>query len=93
MTSYSALANKFVRSSIFFEYRLPVFHPRPFARKRATVAPVSQAGYSLHDLSDIFSYAIFKVRFIFARLIVSVQMEMERFELLTPCLQGRCSPN
>ena len=21
------------------------------------------------------------------------QMEMERFELLTPCLQGRCSPN
>ena len=22
-----------------------------------------------------------------------VQMEMERFELLTPCLQGRCSPN
>ena len=20
-------------------------------------------------------------------------MEMERFELLTPCLQGRCSPN
>ena len=21
------------------------------------------------------------------------QMEMERFELLTPCLQGRCSPS
>ena len=21
------------------------------------------------------------------------RMEMERFELLTPCLQGRCSPN
>ena len=30
---------------------------------------------------------------IFARLIAFVQMEMERFELLTPCLQGRCSPN
>ena len=26
-----------------------------------------------------------------ARLIAFV--EMERFELLTPCLQGRCSPN
>ena len=24
---------------------------------------------------------------------VSDRMEMERFELLTPCLQGRCSPN
>ena len=22
-----------------------------------------------------------------------IRMEMERFELLTPCLQGRCSPN
>ena len=29
----------------------------------------------------------------FALLIAFVQMEMERFELLTPCLQGRCSPN
>ena len=38
-------------------------------------------------------YAVFKVQFKSARLIAFVQMEMERFELLTPCLQGRCSPN
>ena len=25
--------------------------------------------------------------------LISETMEMERFELLTPCLQGRCSPN
>ena len=24
---------------------------------------------------------------------VQTLVEMERFELLTPCLQGRCSPN
>ena len=28
-----------------------------------------------------------------ASVDVSDRMEMERFELLTPCLQGRCSPN
>ena len=27
------------------------------------------------------------------RTSLKVQVEMERFELLTPCLQGRCSPN
>ena len=27
------------------------------------------------------------------RLSYKPKMEMERFELLTPCLQGRCSPN
>ena len=35
-------------------------------------------------------YAVFKVRSIAEFL---QRMEMERFELLTPCLQGRCSPN
>ena len=29
----------------------------------------------------------------FAHLIAFVLMEMVRFELMTPCLQGRCSPN
>ena len=33
----------------------------------------------------------------FSRYVVRYKflyrMEMERFELLTPCLQGRCSPN
>ena len=27
------------------------------------------------------------------RCSLNYQLEMERFELLTPCLQGRCSPN
>ena len=35
-------------------------------------------------------YGIFKVHLLPP---VLRQMEMERFELLTPCLQGRCSPN
>ena len=26
-------------------------------------------------------------------LLLNYQMEIRRFELLTPCLQGRCSPN
>ena len=30
---------------------------------------------------------------LFCKLLLSEPMEMERFELLTPCLQGRCSPN
>ena len=49
-------------------------------------------------------YEVFKVRFpaVFPKpssaerlphLFPLRQMEMERFELLTPCLQGRCSPN
>ena len=25
--------------------------------------------------------------------LLQLNVEMERFELLTPCLQGRCSPN
>ena len=28
-----------------------------------------------------------------AELLLSSDMEMKRFELSTPCLQGRCSPN
>ena len=30
---------------------------------------------------------------LFCKLLLSEPMEMERFELLTPCLQGRCSPS
>ena len=26
-------------------------------------------------------------------MLLNYQMEIRRFELLTPCLQGRCSPN
>ena len=32
-------------------------------------------------------------RYVSRNLIIKFRMEMERFELLTPCLQGRCSPN
>ena len=38
-------------------------------------------------------YHLFCVKFSRYILLISQQMEMERFELLTPCLQGRCSPN
>ena len=39
-------------------------------------------------------YAVFKVQYAaFCILSYLAAMEMERFELLTPCLQGRCSPN
>ena len=39
-------------------------------------------------------YAVFKVQYAaFCTLLYRAAMEMERFELLTPCLQGRCSPN
>src|SRR5574344_1252264 len=53
----------------------------------------------------IFSFiqcSVFKVRFCVrrTRLLLALtygslhcRLEMERFELLTPCLQGRCSPN
>ncbi len=42
-----------------------------------------------------FQYAVFKVHLrCTQKLALSIHpMEMERFELLTPCLQGRCSPN
>ena len=38
-------------------------------------------------------YEVFKVHKSDTQFYVSDRMEMERFELLTPCLQGRCSPN
>ena len=40
--------------------------------------------------SDLFQYSVFKVQIHQTNVW---RMEMERFELLTPCLQGRCSPN
>ena len=50
----------------------------------------------------LFQYAVFKVRICVPAYIrmdtvhislPGTQMEMVRFELMTPCLQGRCSPN
>ena len=38
-------------------------------------------------------YEVFNVHKSDTQFYVSDRMEMERFELLTPCLQGRCSPN
>ena len=40
-----------------------------------------------------FVYAVFKVRFRFRGCGSYPQVEMKGFEPLTPCLQGRCSPN
>ena len=51
-----------------------------------------------HNASDVSSF-FFKILSIFGfqgttRIIIfNNPMETERFELLTPCLQGRCSPN
>ena len=42
-------------------------------------------------LSYLLLCEIFKVHFLAGLLFPA--METERFELLTPCLQGRCSPN
>ena len=49
--------------------------------------------------SDVFSllfldirYVVFKVQILSLPLSGNL-MEMKRFELSTPCLQGRCSPN
>ena len=39
--------------------------------------------------SFLIVYAIFLVQYASYDAVV----EMRRFELLTPCLQGRCSPN
>ena len=55
-----ALANRFARSSIFFEYRLPAFHLHPHAHKCASAASANQSGYSLHDSSDICSVCGFQ---------------------------------
>ena len=38
---------------------------------------------------NLFQYAVFKVRY----GSFCFRVEMVRFELMTPCLQGRCSPN
>ena len=35
----------------------------------------------------------FRSAYVSTCTVFSYRMEMERFELLTPCLQGRCSPN
>ena len=47
-----------------------------------------------YKLIIIISFCMKFSRYIlFCKLLLSELMEMERFELLTPCLQGRCSPN
>ena len=53
----------------------------------------------MHCISTIhvFSYSVVKVLFSDAlrhlRIFMEDPVEMVRFELMTPCLQGRCSPN
>ena len=88
--SYSALVNKFTRSSIFFEYRSSVIYSLLYASVHRLY--LSSDEYSLHYLSDIFSVCGFQGT-LCSLDCESREMEMERFELLTPCLQGRCSPN
>ena len=57
----------------------------------------SDVFYQIFEL-DI-PYVVFKVQICFSytmprfRLNTAYVMEMKRFELSTPCLQGRCSPN
>ena len=41
----------------------------------------------MHTSARFFVYAVFKVRVDYSTV------EMKGFEPLTPCLQGRCSPN
>ena len=48
--------------------------------------------FCLSSLCFSLPYVVFKVPFSsFSQ--VPLRLETERFELLTPCLQGRCSPN
>ena len=57
-----------------------------FRFARHGLRPIRLCSYSPHQM-NLFGLSAH----IRARLIAFV--EMERFELLTPCLQGRCSPN
>ena len=42
-----------------------------------------------HPIANIFASAVPPK----ILALLQLNVEMERFELLTPCLQGRCSPN
>ena len=69
-----------------------------FASERSRSKASFAHGYSSNILSAwwIQAYACKHATLSFlSRLSCTThyQMEMERFELLTPCLQGRCSPN
>ena len=49
--------------------------------------------YLLKDFILINSICSFQGTCWYKRFNICTEVEMERFELLTPCLQGRCSPN
>ena len=50
--------------------------------------------YSLVTLFDLYYIIQFsRYNWIFTAFAVKSLVEIKRFELLTPCLQGRCSPN
>ena len=69
-----------------------------FASERSRNCVSFAHGYSSNIRSDwwIQAYACKHATLSFLSRLscpTHYQMEMERFELLTPCLQGRCSPN
>ena len=49
--------------------------------------------YSSPKKAGFFRFFTFQFKQILSFSTQSAFVEMERFELLTPCLQGRCSPN
>ena len=63
--------------------------------------PTLQIALKLSDLLSCFWQPLQFIRYSFVCQVIFTwlfddfhhQMETERFELLTPCLQGRCSPN
>ena len=48
--------------------------------------------FNVSSRNECFTYAVFKVQSAI-KVSLSSQVEIKRFELSTPCLQGRCSPN
>ena len=65
---------------------------RPFWLDPSPRPPSVAAGCSFFFsffLMSLFRYSVFRVR----RRFLSRRMETKRFELSTPCLQGRCSPS
>ena len=79
---------------------IPVSRPRIFNYTRLPLSrqPVYFGSRFCHKWQNAFFVAIFNLRLKtlwsrFCHKWQNVLVEIMRFELMTPCLQGRCSPN
>ena len=79
--------------AIAFSIYIRVIDSNFFYQRRGLMFDVSDLIFRSNLSLIQFSRYENACRIIFGRPVEATRVEMVRFELMTPCLQGRCSPN